>query len=601
MLNNERRVHMKILVLGNGFDLDHNLPTSYSDFLNFCNCVLSMDTTKYAAEKRELKESQIPYICKLESDADLKLRFTNLLKNNHLLNYFNIQKIKTGKNWIDLEREIKSIISEFRVVEAELKKSNQSTYALSKEHKIQSVLRELGLNGLGGKDLNAIKLAAIHYDLCVCLDRLSRALEMYIYNFINQTDVTGTSPDIIGFDANRVLTFNYSDTYERVYGGIHWNGEVDHIHGSAKENAEDDSNIILGVTSDSGISSEYVEFEKYFQRITKQTTSNYKKWLDSKLGKKEKIEISFFGHSLDATDGDVIKDMVMHESSLITIFYYDKSAYKQIVANLIEIIGKDNLVDFVYGERPKIRFVKQQEHHRDSTAGLEITRDIRKLYRLYELSKEEITTIIEKIKKKVDLKDQSYFYSQSKVISIFEALRFHNIISKGVKKFAEICYLLDYELTNKGRLKYYDEQEWCDYEAWGEEIPCDALTVELIALVNADNKKRYDQAKSLLPYYDIMQKASAQEIKDALLEAFKIEKPTVDYWKQLDQLINSMPENKLLEDALELINKEDLPLEIRARFKHFSSEYWRLVFNIQYNRQMMEEYEERKKTGEEDI
>ena len=92
-----------------------------------------------------------------------------------------------------------------------------------------------------------------------------------------------------------------------------------------------DSNIILGVTSDSGISSEYVEFEKYFQRITKQTRSNYKRWLESGLGKKERIEITFFGHSLDATDGDVIKDMVMHEKSLITIFYYDNSAYKQIV------------------------------------------------------------------------------------------------------------------------------------------------------------------------------------------------------------------------------------------------------------------------------
>ena len=592
---------MKILVLGNGFDLDHDLPTSYSDFLNFCNCVLSMDTAKYDSEKRELKESQISYICKLEEDTDLKSRFTDLLKNNHLLNYFNIQKIKTGKNWIDLEREIKSIISEFRIVEAELKKSNQSSCALSKEHKIQSVLRELGLNGLGGKELNAIKLAAIHHDLCVCLDRFSRALEMYIYNFINQTDVTGVSPDIIDFDANRVLTFNYSDTYERVYGGIHWNEEVDHIHGSAKEFAEDDSNIILGVTSDSGISSEYVEFEKYFQRITKQTRSNYKRWLESGLGKKERIEITFFGHSLDATDGDVIKDMVMHEKSLITIFYYDNSAYKQIVANLIEIIGKDKLVDFIYGEQPKIRFIKQQEHQKNSTAGLEITRDIRKLYRLYELSKEEIMTLIEKVKKKVELKDQSYFYSQAKVISIFEALCFHKIISKDVEKYAEICSLLDYEVTNQGRLKYYDEEEWVDYAPWGAEIPCDSLTVKLIELVNTDNKKRYDRAKSQMPYYDIMQMTSAQEIKDALLEAFKIEKPTDAYWKQLDQLIGSMPENKLLENALELIDKEELPLEIRARFKHFDMAYWEMDFNIQYNRQMMEAYEERKKNGEEDI
>ena len=93
---------MTILILGNGFDLDHDLPTSYSAFLDFCNCVLSMDTAKYASKKRKLKESQISYICKLEGNPDLKRRFTNLLKNNHLLNYFNIQKkrpVRIGLTW----------------------------------------------------------------------------------------------------------------------------------------------------------------------------------------------------------------------------------------------------------------------------------------------------------------------------------------------------------------------------------------------------------------------------------------------------------------------------------------------------------------------
>lgn len=88
---------MKILILGNGFDLDHDLPTKYSDFLDFCNCVLSMGTAKYASKKRKLKKSQIPYICKLESDDDLKCRFADLLKNNYLLNYFNIQKKRPAR------------------------------------------------------------------------------------------------------------------------------------------------------------------------------------------------------------------------------------------------------------------------------------------------------------------------------------------------------------------------------------------------------------------------------------------------------------------------------------------------------------------------
>ena len=134
---------MKILVLGNGFDLDHGLPTSYSDFLNFCNAVLGMDSTK---NEFELKPSQEKYIVELKEDEALKAKFLELLKNNHLLAYFNAQIKKSGENWIDLEREIKGIINEFRIITSELNKSNQLTYPLCKDHKINVLLKELDLS-----------------------------------------------------------------------------------------------------------------------------------------------------------------------------------------------------------------------------------------------------------------------------------------------------------------------------------------------------------------------------------------------------------------------------------------------------------------------
>ena len=52
---------MKILVLGNGFDIDHDLPTGYIDFLNFCNCVLDVDNPE-STYYSKLKASQIEYI-----------------------------------------------------------------------------------------------------------------------------------------------------------------------------------------------------------------------------------------------------------------------------------------------------------------------------------------------------------------------------------------------------------------------------------------------------------------------------------------------------------------------------------------------------------
>ena len=589
---------MKILVLGNGFDLDHGLPTSYSDFLNFCNSVFSIGTTK---SEFKLKPLQEKYIAELKEDEALKAKFLELLKNNHLLDYFNAQIKKTGENWIDLEREIKSIINEFRIVESGLKKSNQLTYPLSKEHKINVLLKELNLAGLGGKELNAIKLSIIHRELCMGLDRFSQALELYIHHFINKTQIEGISPDIIDFAADKVLTFNYSNTYERIYGGIRWSQDVDYIHGFAKPIEDDRSGIILGVTSDEELTkSGYVEFEKYFQRITKCTGSNYAKWLDSKATKQSKKEIVFFGHSLDSTDGDVIYDLISDESTSVTIYYHNNNAYQQIVANLIEIIGKECLISYVYGEHPKITFVAQQKHRKENTAGLEITRDIRRLYSLHMLSNDEITQLISKIKDKVKSKDLSYFYSQSKVISMFEALCSHNIISKRIDKYVEICAMLDYEISRKGKLKYYDSQEWYGFEPWGEEIPCDRHTSKLISEVNKSNKLRYEESRTKLPYYHIKQMESSAEIKDALLTAFSETNPTQQYWSELYELISDLCENDLLEDALDLISKEKLTIEVRAKYKNFYTSYWETVNNIRYNRQLMEDYEERKQWSEDE-
>lgn len=582
---------MKILVLGNGFDLDHDLPTSYSAFLNFCNCVLSIDTDQYVTAKSKLSDFQVDYVSELEKNSVLKDDFVGLLKNNHLFHYFNAQQNKSGNNWIDFEREIKNIISEFRIAETLLKKSNTSTYVLEDDHKIFSLLHDLKLNCLRSNHLDTITLAAIHTDLCICLDRFTRVLELYICHFINQTKVMGTSPDIIDFDANRILTFNYSNTYERIYGGLRWNEEIDHIHGSAEKSIEDGSNVILGITTtgESQICG-YVEFEKYYQRIVKKTKSHYKNWVQSKSAKNAKIEVAFFGHSLDATDEDVIKDIVLDERTLITVFYYDETAYKQIVANLIEIIGKEKLVSFIYGDNPKIKFVKQQAHQKDSNAGVEITRDIRKLYSLYKLSNQETAMLIEKIKEKMQTKDPLYFYSQSKVISLYEALRFHQIVSDEIDLFADICTLFDYEVSKTGRLKYHQDEEWCDYEPWGEEIPCDKMTSKLISRVNRDNQNRYDQERTRIPYYNILKMTNSIEIKEALLDAFSIEVPTPKYWKQLDQLIHTMQKNELLEEALRLIDESALTLEVRAKFKHFSSVYWEMVFYIDYNKQMQEAY-----------
>lgn len=560
---------MKILVLGNGFDLDHELPTSYMDFLNFCNYVMDMDNPN-SQYFEKLKESQKKYVDILNQNEAVKKTFQSFLSLNRFLTYFNNKIDKQGNNWIDFEREIKNIVSKFKELEYEFKKANTSTYIVGINHQIHEVLEDLGLEYIDRNEWDEITLTTIHYELCRSLDNFSKALEYYIYVFVNTTSIDGISPDIISFEANNVLTFNYSDTYERIYGGIHWNESVDHVHGYASGKIDGDPSIILGITSESEKSqSSYVEFEKYFQRITKKTGSKYKNWLQSRLGKNEKIEVVFFGHSLDSSDSDIIKDLICKEESHVKIYYFDDSAYKQIVANLIEIIGKNELIKYVSGRSPKILFLKQSEHQTGISAGAEISRDIKKIYRFYEQTKSEIDKTLTKIKNKVEEKDLNYFISQRKTISLFEALVYCGVDFVDKKSFFEICQTLNYETSKNGNvIKYFDE-EWESNNSWGDIINCETETSKLILAVNQSNQKRFEEAQSKRKYAYFLSLNSSEEMKAELIKIFSNETPSDAYWNELIELIRIMFGNEKFVSAIRLIDVKSLSLCVRTKATHF--------------------------------
>ena len=83
---------MNILVIGNGFDLAHGLPTSYKEFLKF---VLESEDMCSRFQKNGLgaKESA-------SAAAEIK----EMIKDNFWINHF--QKVsECGENWIDFEKE----------------------------------------------------------------------------------------------------------------------------------------------------------------------------------------------------------------------------------------------------------------------------------------------------------------------------------------------------------------------------------------------------------------------------------------------------------------------------------------------------------------
>ena len=569
---------MKILVLGNGFDLDHHLPTGYMDFLHFCNYVLDMDNSE-SPYKEKLSDRQLEYVKTLQQCQEIRETFLAFLKNNRFLAYFNNRIAKQGQNWIDFEREIKGVVNEFKSIELELKASNQYHYHTDTDHKIYQVIRDLGLNFMTVDEWDEITLAAIHRDLCQSLNNFSQALEYYIAIFVNTTPVVGTSPDVVDFDATQVITFNYSNTYERHYGGVRWREPIDHVHGTAIGSLAEEPNIILGITSeDADMHSGYVEFEKYFQRITKRTGNEYKNWLQSFSGNDEQIEVAFFGHSLDSADSDIIKDLILNDKSTVVIYYHNEKAHQQIVANLVDILGKGKLLQLVSGNNPQIRFQKQRRHEDDNTAGVEITRDIRCLYRMHTMSTEQINALLAKIQGKIETSESNYFYSQRKVISLFEVLEQYGISRKPVDHFLAICKALPYEKHNGGKLKIYREEEWYDYLPWNGERPCYDSTVRLINAVNQSNQERFQQDEGTKMYTQVLQLKTSEEVKNFLLEVLSEENSSEIYWRNLSDLVSLLLDNSLFEEAIHLLPDKDMPIPLKAKAKHFKLTLE--VFNI---------------------
>ncbi len=571
---------MKILVIGNGFDLDHGLPTSYKEFINFCNCVVSIGVQPI--DDFDLTTKQLEYINFLEKNHDLCNRFKKLLYKNGLLNCFTAQNEKY--NWVDLEREIFRIINEVKNVEQELKVSNVNEIELLNNHRIVEVLEQLNISIMRFGRIGIEGLEALRVSLENWLNNFSKALELYVFYFINKTEIYGVSPDVLDFDADKIITFNYSNTYERIYGGVHWHEDIHYIHGVASRISNDEhSNIILGITSENAYKdSNYAEFEKYYQRITKKTGNKYKKWLETK---EKEVEIAFFGHSLDPSDSDIIQDLIYCDKSKITIYYYNTKAYRDIVSNLIEVIGRDDLIEFVSGHNPKIEFVKQKEHQNDNTGGIEITRDIRTMYQLYNKSNVEINKLINKIKQKVELKDLNYFHSQRKAISLFDALVSNQLSLYSVDEYLSACDGLAYE-KNGDSLVVYKDEEWSDYTHEGE-MPCAFETSLLIDAFNKSNLKKIAKEKRTNPFLYIAELESCDVIKNELIKACAQKEYSERYWKQIDELIECFGNGELFKKAIDSIDVDKLDMITRIRFLHLKDLYdvnrWNLYQLERYN------------------
>ena len=334
------------------------------------------------------------------SNLDLYNEIFSLIHDNVWIDYFFNNPMYQKENWIDFESEISLMIQS---VDSDMLDNN-----LILEDKIKNLtnvfLNKRFADWFAEKTYKELKNVLL-YDL----HRLIRSLEIYLCDYVEKIDIQKKSPDIKKLEIDHVLSFNYTDTYEKVYG----NGkeiEYDYIHGKADIfHTLETNNMVLGIDEylpedRRNKDMDFIAFKKYYQRIYKQTGCKYKEWTDgiynnymnyinnqkklseqsingvctikrfrfsdmksgeqvivSNPSKYEKHNLYIFGHSLDVTDKDILRDLVLNDNVYTTIFYHNKDVMGQQIANLVKVIGQDELIRRTGGSTKTIEFKQQQD------------------------------------------------------------------------------------------------------------------------------------------------------------------------------------------------------------------------------------------------
>lgn len=201
-----------------------------------------------------------------------------------------------------------------------------------------------------------------------------RCLKIYLDDYVSNKyfETLKKKEFITNLKIDKILSFNYTNTYKRLYGSSHI--EFNYIHGMVNRKHDLNScDLILGIDEylDDNEKNRYVDFiqfKKFYQRIYKSTSCIYKEWLETfEMYKKElpklrqMLNIYFIGHSLDVTDKDILKELILHEGANTTIYYHNQEALSRLITNLVKVIGEDELISRTGGYRGSIKFKQQPE------------------------------------------------------------------------------------------------------------------------------------------------------------------------------------------------------------------------------------------------
>lgn len=331
-----------ILVIGNGFDLYHELKTSYINFVRFCE---------------EL----------LKTEKGTKGR--NWVISNSFVNCF-IKVASENQKWIDCEREIEKIVAMFLKIiydrnvfdivphYIEKNKTSLEPYEfdilrLMNRFCEKSNIQTIKIRDSYFKTYEGINKKLVMEKLIDDLNDLIKLFKYYLEEKVINRPVKKFSKQIEKISLDYVINFNYTNTCEQY--GVN-RQDICYIHGSVQDN-----NMVLGIRDIDERNIDSIHFKKFFQRIQKHTdVIQWDKFgvNDGLSGTERNATTYFFGHSLSNTDGDLIRSIYENSCKIIIFHLVGNKDYEQKVINLIDTLGKDAVIDGMYSGKIKFEPIR---------------------------------------------------------------------------------------------------------------------------------------------------------------------------------------------------------------------------------------------------
>jgi len=333
----------RLILIGNGFDLAHNLETSYKHFLSdyWKSIINLMINNRQNRIRGEFNNNQVTIGKKMIVYHKIDDILNFIRQNISAINFKNkflgqITKKQSFENWVDIEYEYFENLKKVKAHPEQLKELNS--------------------------DFNEIKTLLITYLKKINLDeaksnfKLKRKIRKLIYESFSEQDFTN---EIIEneFDAHPkeilFLNFNYTQT-ESIYENISESQTNDiekdiktstiHIHGTLKNDLSNP--VIFGYGDE--IDEEYKELEKlnntacldFIKSIAYLDSSNYKSLLS--FINSDYYQILIMGHSCGVSDRTLLNTIFEHKNCCsIKPYYYQIDMHNDNYSDLIKNITRN--------------------------------------------------------------------------------------------------------------------------------------------------------------------------------------------------------------------------------------------------------------------